>query len=173
MELCTAYPSQPRGAYGKFLYADESGKTTNCRAEYVSLCGYVGHQSEWHRFGMEWQHFLIRWEIPPIHMSQIMSDQPKDAAWAAVRKRWGTLWEHRRDLMLEELAGVIGRSCVAGVGVVIDSSCFRNLGNNILGKIALSVPASQAVGYLSLAEFSLSAGVATPLHASLALPSRR
>jgi uncharacterized protein DUF3800 len=108
------------------VYADESGKFGNDKCEYISLCGLVGHVSEWARVQLEWNNCLFRWQVPPIHMAHIKRPE-EHPEWKKIKDDWGNNWEVKRDRMLLEFAQLIGRSNVASVGAVVDAKHFRLL----------------------------------------------
>lgn len=107
-----------------FIYADESGKLKN--SDYTSFCGYLGHASEWVRFGMEWDNCRMRWQVPAIHMRGIMYPD-NDKEWSEVKKRWGVDWEARRDLMLQDFTQTIRSAHIVALGAVVDSKHFRSM----------------------------------------------
>lgn len=105
---------------------DESGKFDNQNCEFISMCGYVAHTSEWERIQLEWSNCVFRWQIPPIHMAKIMHPED-DREWKKVKEDWGTAWEDKRDDMLAEFAELMRRSNAACVGAVVDAKHFRSL----------------------------------------------
>jgi hypothetical protein len=107
------------------LYLDESGKVL--KNDYTSLCGYVAPLHEWERFGMEWESLRFKWQVPPIHMGQIMSPNPKDIHWQKKQKEWGDLWEKMRDDMLTAFADAIGSANIVCVGSVVDAGAYRKI----------------------------------------------
>jgi hypothetical protein len=109
------------------LCLDESGKLA--KSDYTCLCGYVAHQLTWSRFNSEWDRHRLRWGIPPIHMSRIYAPETSDKndGWTAIRKQWGSDWEDKRTVMMREFAGVIERSGLVGVGIVVDAAYFRTI----------------------------------------------
>jgi hypothetical protein len=110
-----------------YIYVDESGKLSKANNPYTSLCGYVAHAAEWNRFGLEWDSCRFKWQAPPIHMAQIMSDSPRDARWKKKQAEWGDLWEDKRDRMLAELALTIARVGLLCVGTVVDADAYREI----------------------------------------------
>ena len=131
-----------------YLYADESGKAHQPNVEHVAFCGYVGHQTEWFRFQREWQNALIRWDVPSIHVSQIMSPTPKKE-WEVIRAHWGSLWETKREEMLDEFAGIVRRASLAATGCLVDCVHFRNLPESEF-KTAAKDPHYLAFQYVAL-----------------------
>jgi hypothetical protein len=111
-----------------YIYADESGKMGK-KSDFVCICGYIGHDSEWGRFSEEWRSLQFRWGVPTIHMSAIMNPErnEKDKRWLGVKTRWGSHWEHDRDQMLREFAGLIQQGNVASIGAIVDSAHFLRL----------------------------------------------
>jgi hypothetical protein len=107
------------------IYADASGKLTG-KSDYTSFCGYVAHVSEWSRFQLEWDNCRFRWQVPPVHMSAIMSPE-RDMEWSKVKAKWGDDWEAKRDFMLSDFAATIRSAQVACVGAVVDAAHFRTL----------------------------------------------
>jgi len=107
-----------------YIYGDDSGKFKNQGDDYTSLCGYVGHISEWARFGLEWNNCRTRWQVPPIHMREIMFGKRR---WQEVRARWGTEWEAKRRDMLIDFASIVKDSSLACVGAVVDAAHYRGL----------------------------------------------
>ena len=108
------------------IYGDESGKLKS-KADFTSFCGYVAHVSEWERFGMEWNNCRFRWQVPPVHMARIMFPDVKNDEWQATKKKWGKLWEKKRDMMLSDFAATIRSAQIACVGAVVDANHFRKL----------------------------------------------
>lgn len=129
--LVSGYDPCPRsvdlGAWMAFfyVYVDESGKLS-ANSDYTSLCGYVGHAQEWQRLSMEWNACRFKWQVPPIHMGQIMSPNPKDD-WKKTRDQWGQDWEVKRDAMLAEFGHTIRVSSVVCVGAVVDANAYRKI----------------------------------------------
>ena len=115
------------------IYMDESGKFENQNCEYISMCGYVGHSSEWERIELEWNNCLFRWQVPPIHMAKIMHPED-DREWKKIKQDWGRSWEVKRDHMLLEFANLMQRSNAACVGAVVDAAHFRSLPDSPLKK---------------------------------------
>ena len=78
------------------IYADESGKLSG-KSDNTCLCGYVSYAQEWDRVSLEWNACRFRWQVPPIHMSRIMSPGNKDDDWKKKKEEWGgTLGEQAR-----------------------------------------------------------------------------
>src|SRR5438105_6176250 len=99
-----------------YLYADESGKF-NRQAEYTSFCGFVAPDTEWWRFGTEWDACRFAWDVPAIHMAHSTDpERDKSGAWAAVKQKWGNTWEQRKKDMLLGFARVIRGSNLVCVG---------------------------------------------------------
>lgn len=115
-----------------YIYVDESGKLSG-KSDYTSLCGFVGHSQEWHRFAMEWNSTRFKWQVPPLHMGQIMSPSPRDAKWKAKREEWGDLWENKRDAMLSEFGQIIRTAGIICVGSVVDANAYREIRQKIAG----------------------------------------
>lgn len=111
------------------LYLDESGKVD--KSDFTSLCGYVAPTHEWMRFQYEWDALIFKYGVPPIHMGQIMSPNPKDEAWKKKQEEWGKYWEFRRDEMLAAFASMIKTSGVVCVGAVVDSAAYRRIREEI------------------------------------------
>lgn len=109
-----------------YIYADESGKHGAPRCEYTSMCGYVGHASEWNRFSDEWNNCRFRWEAPPIHMGKLYHPD-EHAEWAQWKSKCGREWEALRETMLAEFAKIVARSSLVCVGAVVDAAYFRSL----------------------------------------------
>ena len=109
-----------------YIYADESGKLSG-KSDYTSLCGFIGAALEVQRASYEWHLCQIKWGVPPIHMSQILAENPKDKEWIDKRAEWGPRWEELRDTMLDEFAFVIQQSKLIAVGTVIDASMYRKV----------------------------------------------
>jgi hypothetical protein len=107
------------------VFADESGKLSG-KTDYTALCGFVGHSLEWQRVSFEWDKSRLRLGVPPIHMAQIMSQNPKPE-WAKMQAEWGTRWTTLRDAMLQEFASIIASSGVVAVGTVVDANAYRNI----------------------------------------------
>jgi Protein of unknown function (DUF3800) len=110
-----------------YLYIDESGKLSDKKAEFTSFCGYVGHAEEWHRVAMEWNAMRFRWQIPPVHMSQIFSPNPKDEGWKKKQEEWKGDWESKRDAMLDQFAQILRNASVICVGSVVDACAYREV----------------------------------------------
>jgi hypothetical protein len=108
------------------IYADESGKFGG-KSDYTSFCGYVAHISEWQRFSLEWNNCRFGWGVPPVHMSRIMSPESKDDEWNRIKQSWGSGWEVKRDLMLQDFAATIQSAQVVCIGAVVDANHFRSL----------------------------------------------
>lgn len=108
------------------IYADDSGKFDNLKCDYTSLCGYVGHASEWARFSLEWDNCRFRWGVPPVHMSPIMHPE-RDTEWLRIKDDWGKDWEARRDLMLGDFAATVRSAQIVCIGAVVDAAYFRSL----------------------------------------------
>jgi hypothetical protein len=106
------------------LYCDESGKFGH--SDFTSFCGYVGNSGEWEKFSESWNQIRRFYEVPAIHMSAIMhpEDNPE---WLAVKNRWGTEWEERRDEMLARLAMKIQEHTLICVGATVDSAYFDSM----------------------------------------------
>jgi hypothetical protein len=109
-----------------YIYVDESGKLSNQINEFTSLCGYVAVAEEWHRVAHEWNALRFRWQVPPIHMSQIFSPMPKEQKWKDKRSEWGDLWEQKRDVMLAEFGQLMQNASVVCVGSVVDACAYRD-----------------------------------------------
>lgn len=107
-----------------YIYADESGKLK--QSDYTSFFGYIGHASEWARFGMEWDNARMRWQVPAIHMRAIRFPE-RDKEWSEVKARWGRDWEARRDLMLNDFVQTIRSAQIVALGAVVDAKHFRSL----------------------------------------------
>jgi hypothetical protein len=109
-----------------YIYGDESGKLA--QSDYVSFCGYLGHNSEWERVSLEWNNLRLAWDVPPLHMRCIMSpERPRCDEWGRVKRKWGSAWEDKRDRMLLEFSAAILHSTVVCAGSVVDSSHFRSM----------------------------------------------
>jgi len=109
-----------------YLYADESGKFH--KSDQVSFCGYLTHLTEWERISMEWISARLAWDVPPLHMADIMfPERAKDNSWVAVKEKWKDTWEKRRKEMLDEFAALIMRSHAACVGCSVDADHFRRM----------------------------------------------
>jgi hypothetical protein len=115
------------------VYADESGKYETLKCDYTSICGYVGHNSEWGRFSNEWNNCRLRWQAPPIHMAKIYHPD-EHPEWARLKNEWGGEWGGVRERMLLEFAKMVARSGVACVGAVVDAAYFRSLPDSPLKK---------------------------------------
>jgi hypothetical protein len=113
-----------------YIYADESGKGYQAATDYTALCGFIGAALEVQRVSYEWSLCQTKWNVPPIHMSQIMAETPKDKQWIDKRTEWGTRWEELRDTMLDDFAFVIQQSKLVAVGIVIDASKYREIQSN-------------------------------------------
>ncbi len=119
---------------GKFMaafhvYVDESGKFTDTKIDYISMCGYAAHISEWTRFSLEWENCRTRWQIPPLHLRVIYraDDHPK---WLEVKRRLEEVsesWEMAREQMLDEFATIIAQSGIVCSGAVVDSKYWHSL----------------------------------------------
>ncbi len=109
-----------------YIYVDESGKLSG-KSDYTSLCGYLAHAQEWQRFAVEWNACRLRWQVPAIHMTRIMSPDLREDDWKVKKEVWGELWESKRDQMLEEFAWIIHRSSLVCVGTVLDASSYRRI----------------------------------------------
>lgn len=107
------------------LYADESGKLS--KSDYTSLCGYVGHASEWGRFAVIWNNCRMRWGVPPLHMSRIMNPELKDDEWRATSRKWGDDWEPKRAAMLNDFGNIVASLGCVCVGAVVDAAQFRKI----------------------------------------------
>ncbi len=109
-----------------YLYCDESGKLGN--SPYTAFCGYVSHITEWQRFSLEWANCRHAWQVPPIHMAEIMfPDRKAKSEWAEVKTRWGKDWEAKREAMLTEFSTLIARSHIVCVGNVVDAAHFDTM----------------------------------------------
>lgn len=115
------------------IYIDESGKFENEKCEWVSMCGYIAHSSEWERIQLEWNNLILRWQVPPIHMAKIAHPED-DPEWTKVKNDWGDLWDRKRGDMLAEFGGLISRVNAACVGAVVDAEHFRSLPESPLKK---------------------------------------
>jgi hypothetical protein len=111
------------------IYGDESGKMSS-NVDRTSFCGYVAHSSVWQIFATNWNNCRFKWQVPPIHMSRIMFPDSTDDQWKKVKADWGTVWEKKRDLMLEDLASIVKSADIACVGAVVDSKHFRFLADS-------------------------------------------
>lgn len=109
-----------------YIYADESGKLSG-KSDYTALCGFVGAALEVQRASYDWSLCQTKWGAPPIHMSQIMSDNPRDQRWIDKRTEWGNRWEELRDTMLDDFASVLQQSRLVALGTVIDSAKYREI----------------------------------------------
>jgi len=109
-----------------YIYADESGKMSS-KADYISLCGYISHVSEWQRFSLEWNNCRFRWGVPAVHMNRIMFPERKEDEWLDIRKKWGRDWEAKRDLMLDDFAATIRNAHLVCIGAAVDAKHFRSL----------------------------------------------
>ena len=107
-----------------YIYGDESGKLDT--SDFVSMCGYVGTRDRWQAFSVGWAEELAHRGLPPIHLSQIMSDHPKQA-WREVQERFGSDWPAERERILATFGAMIRRSNIFAVGAVVDSKFFREL----------------------------------------------
>ncbi len=107
-----------------YIYVDDSGKYENPKNDYISLCGYVAHISEWTRFSQEWLNCIHVWQVPTIHMSPIMYPD-RDRRWQEVKDKWGDNWEKKRDRMLGEFGQIILRNSMVCVGAVVDAKHYR------------------------------------------------
>jgi hypothetical protein len=120
-------PVEPEEWMATFhIYLDDSGKHTNPRNRYTSICGYVAHASEFNRFGQEWMNCRHVWQVPPIHMSSIMYPD-RDPAWQKVKDDWGKVWESKRDQMLKEFGSIVRHCNIACIGAVIDAEHYRSM----------------------------------------------
>ena len=119
-----APPPREKEMFVFYIYGDDSGKFKDIKAEYTSLCGYVGHVSEWQRFGMEWTNLRMHWQVPPIHMREMMRGVGK---WEKTKTEWGSDWETKRHDMLLQFGAVIRDSHLACVGAVVDAAYYRSL----------------------------------------------
>lgn len=117
-----------------YIYADESGKLI--KNDYTSFCGYVAHAAEWQRFAMEWDTLLMKWSVPPVHMSKIMSPEIKKDEWSKIKTDWGKDWETNRDIMLEQFASAVRDSGLVCVGAAVDAKHFRLLADSEFKKEA-------------------------------------
>jgi Protein of unknown function (DUF3800) len=106
------------------VYADESGKLTG-KSDYTSLCGYVGHDSEWARFNSVWNSCRLKWKIPPVHMSRIMNPDRKEDKWCFFARDRGNSWDSTREHMLYEFSNIVYSSAVVAVGGVVDAESYR------------------------------------------------
>lgn len=111
------------------LYGDESGKMSG-NAERTSFCGYVGHFTCWQVFATNWNNCRTKWQVPPIHMSRIMFPDSKDDEWRKVKEDWGTAWEKKRELMLNDFASIVRHSDIVCIGAVVDSKRFREIADS-------------------------------------------
>jgi hypothetical protein len=111
------------------IYGDESGKM-GVNVDRTSFCGYVGHVSQWGIFAQNWTNCRFKWQVPPIHMSRIMSPHTKDDAWKKVWQGWGNEWEVKRDDMLADFASIVLGSDIICVGAVVDCAHFVTLANS-------------------------------------------
>ncbi len=117
------------------IYADESGKLSG-KSDYTSFCGYVAHISEWQRFSLEWNNCRFRWGVPPVHMSRIMSPESKDDAWKETQEKWGSEWESKREIMLDDFAATIRSAQVVCIGAVVAANHFRSLPDSEFKKLS-------------------------------------
>jgi len=109
-----------------YIYVDDSGKYENPNNDYVSLCGYVAHITEFQRFSNEWLNCRHVWQVPPIHMSPIMYPD-RDKEWQKVKDLWGVNWEDMRQRMLKEFGQIVLRNNVVCVGAVVDAKHYRSM----------------------------------------------
>ncbi|MBZ5661440.1 MAG: DUF3800 domain-containing protein [Acidobacteriia bacterium] len=108
------------------IYADESGKYETPNCEYTSMCGYLGHASEWNKFSEDWMNCRLRWAAPPIHMGKIYhADEHPE--WLRLQNKWGIEWDELRERMLLEFAKIVARSNLVCIAAVVDAAYFRAL----------------------------------------------
>jgi Protein of unknown function (DUF3800) len=108
------------------VYLDESGKLSG-KSNFTCLAGYVGHATEWERFGIEWTNLRFKWQVPPIHMARIMSPDSKQDEWAKKKQECGALWEEKRDVMISEFATAILNANLIAVGVGVYADVYREV----------------------------------------------
>lgn len=111
------------------VYVDESGKFTDTKVDYISMCGYAAHISEWAHFGSDWQNCRLRWQIPALHLRAIYraDDNPE---WSKVKRRFedmGDSWDVAREQMLDEFATIVAQSGIVSCGAVVDSKYWHSL----------------------------------------------
>jgi hypothetical protein len=124
-----------------YIYVDDSGKFDNENCEYTSLCGYIGHVSEWGRVSQEWRNCLLRFQVPYIHMAPIMfPDTSRDETWKAIKAKWGSSWEPKRELLLHDLGAIIRSSQIVCVGAVVDIAHFRSLPDSEFKRVVKENP---------------------------------
>lgn len=111
-----------------YIYGDESGKFHN--SDVVSMCGYVGQRDDWQRLSQMWAQRRQNRMLPPIHMSQMFSPQPKHA-WKQFRKKYSEEeWANARRGILNEFSGLISSGNIYAVGAVVDAKHFRSMPNS-------------------------------------------
>src|SRR5947209_18750763 len=109
-----------------YIYGDESGKLA--QSDLTSFCGYVGPASECERAMLEWDNCRFGWQVPPLHMRLIMHpDRDKKGEWLRKKNEWGSLWEQRREAMLNDFAVIVRDSHIASIGCVVDAAHFRSM----------------------------------------------
>ncbi len=108
------------------IYVDESGKLTS-NADYTCLGGYIGHESQWAMFSERWNIVRLKWGVPPIHMSRIVSPDHKNDEWKTIQDKWGENWVPMRDDMLADFAKIVAGAGLVAIGAVVDANRYRQI----------------------------------------------
>lgn len=104
------------------LFCDESGKIP--KSDYVSFCGFLGNGDQWEALRTEWSSLRVKRAVPPIHVS-VMKRPEKDEQWSIMKRRWGTEYDERCELLLDEFALLIKQAELICVGATVDCRPFK------------------------------------------------
>ena len=55
------------------MYFDSSGDTSDFSLKYLTLSGFVSHESVWRSFELKWQAILDKYNISSFHMTDACS----------------------------------------------------------------------------------------------------
>ena len=106
------------GALTLVLWAffDESGKFAN--SDFICLCGCIC-DDRWNAFSKQWKKLLERHGIDLIHLSKLMrrAEPYENLTWDA----------DRQDTVLRDFVKPIRRHLLAGLGVAVDTKCYRRM----------------------------------------------
>lgn len=102
----------------EFVFLDESGHFTD--SDYICLAGFMATNDDWNALCIAWR-FLLRekWNLPAIHMKEIMSPLGKSPA---------ASWDIERKVeMLRDFILIIRKYTSVGFGCAIDAKHYRKV----------------------------------------------
>jgi hypothetical protein len=118
-------PASSEGWLAVFhIYVDESGKLAS-KDDYTCLSGFLGHETQWDYFSEMWKACRLKWGIPPLHMSRVVSPTRKQDEWTRIYESWGTNWIPMRDDMLVQFASIIDQAGLVALGTIVDAKKYR------------------------------------------------